>query len=557
MALSNKLFQFEQFSSFSDMTKRNYVSSSIWKNKLYVFGGIDTLNSSRFNDIDVFDFSTLKWSRLETEGEKPVKRSTPSAVIYNSYLYIFGGYSGSMLDDLWRINVEDSKPKWEKLITKGDKPKGTSCNSVALYKGSIYIFGGDSQFTLYYNTVHKIDISENSDYEWKLLKPKNNSAPRARSSSAMVVYKNSLIIFGGSSPNNHNDIWSFNIEEQTWEEIHPKTEVKPARRVGHGLFCVRDKMYLFNGYGDQIYHELYEFDLIKKTWKKLKTRGEFSERYYFATSFNMNDYRAWFFGGSGDSSNKLLTIKCLDPYYEDLRQLFLDQEFCDITFQTLENQKIGAHKLILNKRCGDIMEKIPETFEYQPMKLCKAFLHFVYTNSVEGLSIEESEKLLQMAQSIEYFELVEYLSNFDEIVDVTPIVKCFTELFQDDESKDFIIKVEEDEDEDEEEEEDEDEDEDEDEERIEEIKVHKLVLIMRSGLFKKMFKEVEESISEINDLSGLSSFSMENLIEFLYTGSLENIKSVDDAEELIKMTEYFILNDKRLQNKCLSMFNNF
>ncbi|KAJ6252168.1 hypothetical protein M0813_14318 [Anaeramoeba flamelloides] len=137
------------------------------------------------------------------------------------------------------------------------------------------------------------------------------------------------------------------------------------------------------------------------------------------------------------------------------------------------------------------------------------------------------------------------------LIDLQIVPKdCFTlnedllKIYKDEESKDYTILVKNDDDDDDYEEE-EDGGEDEMDESFEEIPVHKLLLIARSGLFREMFNSIKGNTNSVKDFSGISIESLEILIKFFYTNKLE-LTADDDpqlvVDELAEAVEYYQLN---------------
>ncbi|KAJ3445238.1 ankyrin repeat ph and sec7 domain containing protein secg-related [Anaeramoeba flamelloides] len=77
-----------------------------------------------------------------------------------------------------------------------------------------------------------------------------------------------------------------------------------------------------------------------------------------------------------------------------------------------------------------------------------------------------------------------------------------------------------------------------------EIKVHKFILQSRSGLFRKMFSNINDpNIDQIQDFYGLSIEAMQILIKYLYTGNIERKKLNDEIiNELLDTADYYQLN---------------
>ncbi|KAJ3433236.1 pep-cterm sorting domain-containing protein [Anaeramoeba flamelloides] len=111
------------------------------------------------------------------------------------------------------------------------------------------------------------------------------------------------------------------------------------------------------------------------------------------------------------------------------------------------------------------------------------------------------------------------------------------DLFNDEDSKDFTLLIKND---------GEGEREDGDDDKYEEIPVHKIILLTRSGLFREMFQNITEESKSVKDYSGKSIESIEILIKYFYTGKIELTADHDSLliiEELEDSLEYYQLNE--------------
>lgn len=70
-------------------------ASVVWKNYMYIVGGIDA-DSTKLNDIWRLEVDSLKWERVKPEktNKYPPSRSGHGAVVSNDHLFIFGGIHG-------------------------------------------------------------------------------------------------------------------------------------------------------------------------------------------------------------------------------------------------------------------------------------------------------------------------------------------------------------------------------------------------------------------------------------------------------------------------------
>ena len=127
---------------------------------------------------------------------EPVGRWGHCSAIVDGKQYTYGGdlgAGGSL--PLSTVEIFDLvTEQWQQIPTTGEAPPGhmnASCVAVATY---IYHFGGRDGSN-YYNSVHCLEISK---LMWILVPLANNQdTPMLKSSAAMIVYSDNLIVAGG------------------------------------------------------------------------------------------------------------------------------------------------------------------------------------------------------------------------------------------------------------------------------------------------------------------------------------------------------------------------
>lgn len=77
-------------------------SSSVYDNKIYIFGG---RFSNDLNDLLVLDVDRNTIKGLKIMGELPKARRRHSSCFIGSCMIIFGGFNGEYYNDLHYINV--------------------------------------------------------------------------------------------------------------------------------------------------------------------------------------------------------------------------------------------------------------------------------------------------------------------------------------------------------------------------------------------------------------------------------------------------------------------
>ncbi|KAJ3448452.1 btk-binding protein-related [Anaeramoeba flamelloides] len=206
----------------------------------------------------------------------------------------------------------------------------------------------------------------------------------------------------------------------------------------------------------------------------------------------------------------------------DLKNLFQNKQATDCILPF----EIKAHKALLEIRTGCKIEKIHKAFQQGlfSKEEINSFLEWVYFGEIkDSKGIQSIFNSLEMTIDINQFDTFE---------------QDLLKLYQDEDSKDFIILVKIDD-------EDDDED-DEDDDEYEEIPVHKFILSARSGLFREMFKNLKNETNSVKDFSRKTIESLEILIKFFYTENIE-LTADDDpvliVEELKDAIEYYQLSE--------------
>ncbi|KAJ5076317.1 btk-binding protein-related [Anaeramoeba ignava] len=141
---------------------------------------------------------------------------------------------------------------------------------------------------------------------------------------------------------------------------------------------------------------------------------------------------------------------------EDLIKLFRRKEFCDISFKTENGEIISAHKLILKYRLNqnqNQIEKLREIISKKSIKESNQIFEMIYSNRI--------------INPILYSEIKEIINSNEKIEET------MKRIYLNENEKDFII-----------------------ERKEKQYKFPKLILIMRSELYRGMFLSVTEDKSK-------------------------------------------------------------
>ncbi|KAJ5066101.1 btk-binding protein-related [Anaeramoeba ignava] len=211
---------------------------------------------------------------------------------------------------------------------------------------------------------------------------------------------------------------------------------------------------------------------------------------------------------------------------EDLIKLFRRKEFCDISFKTKNGEIIEAHKLILKYRLNqnqnenqNEIEKLQEIISKKSIKESNQIFEMIYSNNSKI-----NPKL--------YSEIKEIINSNEKIEET------MKRIYLNENEKDFII-----------------------ERKEKQYKFPKLILIMRSELYRGMFLSVtEDNSNKVTDYSELSNKSFQIFEYWIYSNQIKD--EIQITKEIINELEigidYFQLNqtNPNLFDLLINKFNN-
>ncbi|KAJ5068067.1 claret isoform a [Anaeramoeba ignava] len=207
---------------------------------------------------------------------------------------------------------------------------------------------------------------------------------------------------------------------------------------------------------------------------------------------------------------------------EDLIKLFKRKEFCNISFKTKNGEIIEAHKLILKYRLNqnqNEIEKLKEIISKKSIKESNQIFEMIYSNNSK-------------INPILYSEIKEIINSNEKIEET------MKRIYLNENEKDFII-----------------------ERKEKQYKFPKLILIMRSELYRGMFLSVtEDKSNKVTDYSELSNKSFQIFEYWIYSNQIKD--EIEITKEIIDEIEtgidYFQLNqtNPNLIDLLINKFNN-
>ncbi|KAJ3440601.1 regulator of chromosome condensation [Anaeramoeba flamelloides] len=224
--------------------------------------------------------------------------------------------------------------------------------------------------------------------------------------------------------------------------------------------------------------------------------------------------------------------RCFNTCYSGFSDLFSNHRN-ELTGALDSIKGIPVHKSLVECRAKMPLETIKEKLKNHDQQEILSWLEWVYTEKINGFKAVDS---IMYALHTTHDWKHQRLQN------------DISKLWDDQNSSDFTIIVP-----DPEIEKEVDEQEDDDDEEFDEIYVHKFLLFAKSGLFQKMFTNVEEKLNSVKDYSKKTFESLELIFKFFYTNSIELSADHDPelvVEELADTEEYYqLMETGRLARK--------
>lgn len=177
------------------------VSLNNQSSRLYLFGG--QLENDVFNDLHYFELNTFKTPKARWELVEPMNNFTPppltnhSMSIYKNKLYVFGGvYNNEKVsNDLWCFDIVSSR--WNQITTTGNLPLPVNEHSACITNDCLYIYGGNDFSGIIYNSLYVLNLHT---LVWSKLIPNgevNSPGARCGHSMSYIPSLNKLIVMGG------------------------------------------------------------------------------------------------------------------------------------------------------------------------------------------------------------------------------------------------------------------------------------------------------------------------------------------------------------------------
>lgn len=265
------------------------------------------------------------------------------------------------LEDMFFFDT--SSKTWQKIQINGYKPGGRACHSLTCVDRFLYMFGGFNGV----RSFNKLEVFDIENGTWTALNDVRGNVPVSRDAHAMVVYKDSLYLYGGHDGENYlNDMYEFSIPNKTWTQILASNSIVNGIR-GHSANCIGQNIYIFGGYDGKLRSNvILVYNIETRSWSSPLVDIEssainfMSGRQRHSSNFFKNGEVIIFGGFDGKSmlndvhfisvsllEENIIKREALLQHQANIRQLlFKEKLFADVEI-LVEEKSILVHKNLL------------------------------------------------------------------------------------------------------------------------------------------------------------------------------------------------------------------
>ncbi len=220
----------------TDWGERIYHAIVYFKNKLWMYGGLDYQARTFLHDI-WSSSDGLTWARVGTAAWPT--RGAQTMVVYHDRLWLFGGANhvaqdrstDGFLNDVW---VSGDGLAWTQ-VTDAAQWTPRDYPGVLVFNDTLYVAGGQGRTDVW---------SSSNGRDWIQLTAQTPWQPRH--GAAQVVFDGKLWVFGGftgQSTNALNDVW-YSSDGVTWSRQAEHAPWAPRLPVA---IVFQDKIWIYSG----------------------------------------------------------------------------------------------------------------------------------------------------------------------------------------------------------------------------------------------------------------------------------------------------------------------
>lgn len=200
--------------------------------KVVVFGGFDQDEkpTNAFFYCNLSGIGGNKWEQITADenAEWPTPRYYASGCKYGDYIYVIGGISNAVSDEIWSYRIINKQ--WKKNNAFPEKQYG----GIAVVIGeALYAGLGMNGTGITATSSKKLWASSGNMSSWQ---EKTNMPAEAGNVQAGVVFGGNLFV-----ADDRGYIWKYNVASDSWTR---KSQLPAANRDVHGMYAIGEKIYI-------------------------------------------------------------------------------------------------------------------------------------------------------------------------------------------------------------------------------------------------------------------------------------------------------------------------
>ncbi|CAJ0967433.1 unnamed protein product [Ranitomeya imitator] len=307
--------------AWEPLSRREKVPCDRFKHAAVAYNGFVYVHGGRQDTVlgDFWRYSIAlgRWEQLPSSRQAPDKLEGHSMVAHEGRLYVFGGMvdfgANREMTPLWMYGTETRR--WSEVkASEGqeNRPTNRKGHSAVVYQSAMFVYGG------YFDIEGAVEEFWMIDFEVVTAEPSHTRGlgPGPRHGHSCVTHNAAMFLFGGlKNMSEQNDFWRFDFRRHIWSVI--KTSSGPPKSVGHACVLHRGCLWIVGGGlpSRTPAHNLWKYDFASRSWKKIsrvKQRVDCARMYHSVAAVDgaaTSGRRASLFKVSTISRSNLIEMK--------------------------------------------------------------------------------------------------------------------------------------------------------------------------------------------------------------------------------------------------------
>ncbi|GJJ77818.1 hypothetical protein EMPS_10177 [Entomortierella parvispora] len=427
-------------------SKRNDHTATLWgEDRIVIFGGNDELNNY-CNDVHVLHVRTLTWETPKVSGNIPLGRVKHGATILNDMLYVSGGVldQDGVSPALLRLDLLT----WEWQETVHFVPRYT--HTLFAYRDKMFAYGGYNEEMDRTDEIAYLDLETNQVTKINVT---NEIAPNVAAQQFSQVCGRHLVVVISQGLRYElqkftGGIWTLDLDCFQWTK-HDDWKILGENHTWHYFSMERDsdRFYLIGDVNDsdEYFKQVLTVDLREygtfqeppvtignELGRLLHDQMSLADFRIICTGRDVSINNSIVLGDPMDDSDMILDNESTVPgsYRRDRRQTPSSSRT-----SSPQQEPILCHKLILMARWPHFASMVQSGMQEaqtntltlpEPYETVKNFVHYLYTDSIDGMSTDTVADLLVMGSMYVMKRLVQLCSTaLHQQIDIETVSRIY------------------------------------------------------------------------------------------------------------------------------------